>query len=160
MSDIDSEEEEKSPPMPGVGHEIPKPPIVIKKTFICTLCGCDFKSRSGLVGHMGRTIPCNETRDLNWLARNINGGSIQASISDHTLLVANFEKLSKSAKTVADIDTCRRELQKVKRKSTQLIAHLRLVALESGDSHKYNNDIAQLQTQITKLTDKYKLLLF
>ena len=135
---------------------LPLPP----KVFSCDLCNREFKSKSGLISHMGAKTRCDEKHDLNWLTANLNQQSIQTALNENILLVASFEKLAKTVKDAQSVDNCRKELLKVKSKTKKLIAHLRLISLQSGNINLYNKEIDQLQNQITELTNKYKLLLF
>lgn len=130
------------------------------KRFFCNLCNREFKSKSGLISHMGAKTRCDEKHDLNWLTINLNQQSIQTALNENILLVASFEKLARTVKDAQSVDNCRRELLKVKSKTKKLIAHLRLISLQSGNINQYNKEIDQLQTQIEELTSKYKLLLF
>ena len=98
--------------------------------------------------------------DLNWLTVNLNQQSIQTALNENIFLVASFEKLARTVKDAQSVDNCRRELLKVKSKTKKLIAHLRLISLQSGNINQYNKEIDQLQNQINELTNKYKLLLF
>ena len=130
------------------------------RRFYCNLCNREFKSKSGLISHMGAKTRCDEKHDLNWLTINLNQQSIQTALNENILLVASFEKLARTVKDAQSVDNCRRELLKVKSKTKKLIAHLRLISLQSGNINQYNKEIDQLQNQIGELTIKYKLLLF
>jgi len=140
--------------------QLPQRPIVRPKIYSCDLCNREFKSKSGLISHMGAKTRCDEKHDLNWLTANLNQQSIQTALNENILLVASFEKLAKTVKDAQSVDNCRKELLKVKSKTKKLIAHLRLISLQSGNINLYNKEIDQLQNQITELTNKYKLLLF
>lgn len=122
-------------------------------TYLCDRCNKYFKSKNGLIKHLGKKLPCNTVRDTKYVAKSLQPEKIHARILERLQIIDDLmqqDKMTASDKLrgMAMIDLFANDTREMR-------CALRLLGEDNEDAWKEFHELEQRIDETSKLFVAY-----